>query len=142
MKRIGDGNIPPWPNPLNQDRYSGLFRKAKPSLEPERFYFEARRQLLDGIAVVERWCEKKEPAEPDMDERKARQKKIPPTKRTRPMSLREAARLMGYGASRDAAEKLRAAIDTGAVPCETLTRQQHVFSLDDFPKKRWPHATA
>jgi hypothetical protein len=41
---------------------------------------------------------------------------------------------MGYGDSRDAAEKLRAAIDTKAVRCETLTRQQHVFSLDDFPK--------
>jgi hypothetical protein len=70
------------------------------------------------------------------------QKKIPPAKRTRPMSLREAARFMGYGTSRDAAEKLRAAIDAGAVLCETLTRQQHVFSLDDFPKKQWPQATA
>ena len=56
------------------------------------------------------------------------------------MSLREAARLMGYGKSRDAAEKLRAAINAGAVVCETLTRQQHVFSLDDFPKEKWREA--
>jgi hypothetical protein len=73
-------------------------------------------------------------------ERPGDQKKIPPAKRTRPMSLREAARLMGYGKSRDAAEKLRAAIDVGAVPCETLTRQQHVFSLDFFPQGKWPQA--
>jgi hypothetical protein len=62
-----------------------------------------------------------------------RQSKIPPAKRTRPMSLREAARLMGYENSRDAAEKLRAAIKTGALKYEKLTRQQHVFSIDDFP---------
>ena len=159
MKRAGDGHVPPWPKPLNQDTYSALFRKAKASLEPEQFYFEARRRVLDAIAVVEHWCEEKEPAEPNVTtkkpavglktpppnvdaERKARQKKIPPAKRTRPMSLREAARLMGHGTSRDAAERLRAAINNGAVPCETLTRQQHVFSLDDFPKKQWPQATA
>jgi hypothetical protein len=42
---------------LNQNTYSALFRDAKRSLEPEPLYFEARRRLLDAIAVVERWCE-------------------------------------------------------------------------------------
>ena len=67
-----------------------------------------------------------------------KRRRIPPAKRTKPMTLREAARLMGYGTSRDAAERLRAAIRTGAVHCESLTRQQHIFGLDDFPKDTWP----
>jgi hypothetical protein len=57
MKRIGDGDVPSWPKPLNRDTYSALFKNAKHSLEPERLYFEARRRVLDAIAVVERWCE-------------------------------------------------------------------------------------
>jgi hypothetical protein len=63
--------------------------------------------------------------------------KIPAEKRTRPMTLRAAARLMGYGNSQDAAERLRAAVDAGAVAHEKLTRQQHIFSKDDFPKDVW-----
>jgi hypothetical protein len=59
--------------------------------------------------------------------------KIPPEKRTRVMSLKEAAGLMGYGAGKDGAKRLRAAIDAGSMQHEQLTRQQHVFSRDDFP---------
>jgi len=67
-------------------------------------------------------------------------RKIPASKRTKPMSLKEAARLIGFGKGRDAAERLRAAIDNGTVRYEKLTRQQHIFSLDDFHKDKWPHA--
>jgi hypothetical protein len=72
----------------------------------------------------------------------ASRSRIPPAKRTRPMTLREAARFMGYGSSRDAAERLRAAIAAGSVQCESLTRQQHVFHLDDFPSEKWPNVKA
>ncbi len=41
---------------------------------------------------------------------------------------------MGYGKSRHAVKKLRAAIDAGTLKCETLTRKQHIFDLRDFPK--------
>jgi hypothetical protein len=61
-------------------------------------------------------------------------KKIPPAKRTKPMSFREAARRMGKGSSRDAAEWLSAAVRDGSVACEHISRQLHVFSLDDFPQ--------
>jgi hypothetical protein len=61
---------------------------------------------------------------------------IPPNQRTRPMTLREAARLMGYTERRsekDAVKVLRASITAGMVLCESLTRQQHVFSKKQFP---------
>lgn len=57
LKRIGDGDVPPWPKPLNRDTYSALFKKGVQSVEPERFYFECRRRTLAAIAVVELWCE-------------------------------------------------------------------------------------
>jgi hypothetical protein len=59
---------------------------------------------------------------------------IPPNKRTKPMSFKTAAYFMGKGDSRDAAEWLSAAVRDGSVPCEHLSRQTHVFSLDDFPE--------
>ena len=59
--------------------------------------------------------------------------RIPPQFRTRPLTLKAKAKLMGYGRSRDAAERLRAAIDTKAVSCESLTRRQHVLDRRDFP---------
>ena len=70
---------------------------------------------------------------------------IPPAKRTRPMSLKEAARLMGYTLdgrgravpSKKAAESLRKAMDAGAIAFEELTRKRFVFSRDDFPKESW-----
>jgi hypothetical protein len=70
----------------------------------------------------------------------ASRKKIPPDKRTRPMSLKEAARLMGYKAANNkkAAESLRRAMNIGAIPYEELTRKSFVFSRDDFPKRSWP----
>jgi hypothetical protein len=76
----------------------------------------------------------------------APRKKIPPGKRTRPMSLKEAARRMGYVVdahgkavpSKKAAESLRHAMDDGAVVFEELTRKRFVFSRDDFPKESWP----
>jgi hypothetical protein len=92
-----------------------------------------------------KWCKGLRVTEPEARDQArllAPRTRIPPAKRTRPMTLREAARLMGHGNSRDAAERLRAAINAGAVPCQTLTRQQHVFSLDDFPTANWPQAKA
>jgi hypothetical protein len=54
--------------------------------------------------------------------------------------MNEAAQLMGYTRGRDvrqAVKCLRAAIEVGAVACETLNRQQHVFSKKDFPQEVW-----
>jgi hypothetical protein len=63
-------------------------------------------------------------------------KRIPMGKRTRPMSLGEAAKLMGYrGTSKTAGKKLKAAMDVGSVPFEKKTRQQFIFSRDDFPSE-------
>jgi hypothetical protein len=42
---------------------------------------------------------------------------------------------MGYGDGKDAAERLSAAIDGGAIRCERLTRQRYVFFKSDFPKQ-------
>jgi hypothetical protein len=63
--------------------------------------------------------------------------KIPPECRTVPLSLKQAARLMGYGRRREAQKRLRAAMDTGAVRYERLTRQQYVFDRNDFPAEAW-----
>jgi hypothetical protein len=70
-----------------------------------------------------------------LDEAPARKRRtrIPREHRTRPMSYREAARLMGYGRSKDAAERLIAAVRNGAVAQEPLTRKQHIFDRRDFP---------
>jgi hypothetical protein len=57
MNRIGGSKLPPWPKSLNKDKYAALFRKARSSLKPEQFYFQARRRVLNAIALVERWCE-------------------------------------------------------------------------------------
>ena len=64
-------------------------------------------------------------------------RRIHPSHQTRPMSLREAARHMGYGSSKDAAEKLRAAIESDAVGHQKRTRQQHIFDRRDFPSEVW-----
>jgi len=64
-------------------------------------------------------------------------RKIPPAERTKPMTLQKAAKLMGFGNCKDAAERLRAAIDGDTIRCESLGRQLHVFSKSDFPKTVW-----
>jgi hypothetical protein len=66
-------------------------------------------------------------------------KKIPPRKRTRPMTYREAAHFIGKGDSRDAAEWLSAAVAAEAIACEHITRQTHVFNVDDFPANVLPN---
>jgi hypothetical protein len=48
---------------------------------------------------------------------------------------------MGKGNSKDAAEWLRACIKDGSIPCESLTRQSHVFRRTDFPAAVWPQIT-
>jgi hypothetical protein len=111
----------------------------KPSLGARRTATLAETANMFAASLLQ-WADDIEAEDEEKALRRAdrRRSRIPPAKRTKPMTLREAARLMGYGRSRDAAEKLRAAIRTGAVPCETQTRQQHVFSLDYFPKENWP----
>jgi hypothetical protein len=70
--------------------------------------------------------------------------KIAPEDRTIPMSYRRAAKLMGKGNSKDAAEWLAALVKDGSIPCERLTRQTHVFSKRSFHKDVWhqilPHS--
>jgi hypothetical protein len=87
-----------------------------------------RKKIADSLDTP-LWCDKVKSLAA------TRVPRIRPEYRTRPMTLREAARLMGYGQSKDASERLRAAIKAGAVPCETLTRQQHIFSKKAFPSE-------
>lgn len=62
--------------------------------------------------------------------------------RTKPMTLKQAAKLMGkgtkYGSGKDAAEWLSKSIADGSIPCEQITRQQRVFSKQSFPETVWP----
>jgi hypothetical protein len=58
---------------------------------------------------------------------------IPPAKRTKPMSYRMAASYLGKGRSKDAAEWVSACVADGTLQCVHLSRQNHVFSLDNFP---------
>jgi hypothetical protein len=67
-------------------------------------------------------------------------KKILPERRTRPLTMVEAAKLMGLAKKRgekEAVKCLRAAIKNGVIACETLTRQQHVFDKNEFPRDVW-----
>jgi hypothetical protein len=57
---------------------------------------------------------------------------IPPERRTIPLTLKEAARLMGYEGEK-AAEQLRAAMKAMAVGYKRLTRQRYVFDRAEFP---------
>jgi hypothetical protein len=81
------------------------------------------------IASLDKWV-RDELADVTLEE------KIPPDERTRPLALKEAAKLMGYRGKK-AAEQLKAAIDNRTVKSERLTRQQHVFSKLDFPESVW-----
>jgi hypothetical protein len=69
---------------------------------------------------------------------------IPPEHRTRPMSMAEAAKLMGYTATKDgqkirrikkAVDILRSSIKDGTVAHEALNRKQHIFDRRQFPKE-------
>jgi hypothetical protein len=77
-------------------------------------------------------------AAPGSESNTAKRTKIPPENRTKPLSLKEAARWMGYGRDNKAVKNLRAAMDAGAVDHEKLTRQQHIFSREAFSKEIWP----
>lgn len=64
---------------------------------------------------------------------------IAPEDRTAPMTYRRAAKLMGKGDSKDAAEWLSKSVRDGSIACEQFgSRQSHVFSKHDFPKSVWP----
>lgn len=61
---------------------------------------------------------------------------IPAEDRTRPMTLQEAARLMGLGegiTDKKAAQRLRDYIKDGTILCQSLSRQKHYFRIADFP---------
>jgi len=64
--------------------------------------------------------------------------KIPVEHRTRPMSYRDAAKYMGKGNSKDAAEWMSKCVRDGIVACEEYSRQTHVFDCRDFPEDVWP----
>jgi hypothetical protein len=67
----------------------------------------------------------------------ATRQSIPPDKRTRPMSYRAAAKHLGKGDSKDAAEWVSVAVEVGDLDCEQITRQMHVFNRDQFPIETW-----
>jgi hypothetical protein len=63
---------------------------------------------------------------------------IPCQFRTRPLSLTEAAKLLGYRrnrTNRQAAKILRGTIDVGGLKCEKRGRQQYIFDRRDFPRE-------
>jgi hypothetical protein len=63
--------------------------------------------------------------------------RIAPANRTRVMTLKEAARLMGYSGSK-AHQRLRRAIEDGDVPFERFGRQAYIFDKNSFPIEVWP----
>jgi hypothetical protein len=69
-------------------------------------------------------------------------KQIPPEKRTKPMSYRTAAshigKALGKKGKKHGAEWLKQCINDGTIKCESLTRQTHIFSIDDFPASALP----
>jgi hypothetical protein len=70
--------------------------------------------------------------------RAARQRRVPHTipsdRRSRPMTLAEAAKLMGYrGNRRNIAKRLKQQLEDNGSRFETINRQTYVFDVDDFP---------
>jgi hypothetical protein len=62
----------------------------------------------------------------------AKQNPIPRERRTRPMTLSEAARFMGLSGSKPG-EQLKRQIDAGRAVAHKLSRQSYVFDVNDFP---------
>jgi hypothetical protein len=68
-------------------------------------------------------------------------RRIPPERRTIPLNLARAAKLIGftkYRGDKDGAEILSKSIRDGSIVAEKLNRQSYIFDLRDFPKKSWP----
>jgi hypothetical protein len=61
-----------------------------------------------------------------------RENPIPPERRTKSMTLKRAARLMGIDASKPA-EQLKRQIDAKTTAAHKLTRQSYIFDTADFP---------
>lgn len=60
--------------------------------------------------------------------------RIPLKRQTRPMSLREAGRLMGYkGSPKNVAKRVRRMIDDGSIRVMEENRQTFIFDTKDFP---------
>ena len=90
-----------------------------------RYAFDALRQIAEDGAPLAT------PLNEGKDQR------IPPEERTKPMSYKQAAKLMGKTGGKDAAEWLSASVKDGSYRCEDISRQMHVFSKLDFPKEVW-----
>jgi hypothetical protein len=74
-------------------------------------------------------------------------KRIPAEHRTIPMSLSDAAKLMGYTSNaagerirriKDAVELLSKSIKDGSIRAEKQSRQRYVFDRTDFPEESRP----
>jgi hypothetical protein len=99
------------------------------SLYSVTFDFLERDVFTSSIAAIESILRGQDATDLDDEDTS-----IPPERRTRPLGIAEAARLMGYGGGRKAGEKLRKAMGHGAVQFKKLTRQSYVFDLNDFPQ--------
>jgi hypothetical protein len=69
-------------------------------------------------------------------EQPLKEKRIPPERRTVPMTLKRAAQLLGYTdyhGEKNGAEILSKSIREGTVIAEKLNRQRYVFDRHDFP---------
>jgi hypothetical protein len=128
------GTTPCSPDPENPDRLGGPapWRPIKTVLAP------VDGKLLDNlVAAAERcWLTNRPP------KGKGRRKdKIPPHLRTKPLSIKQAAVLMGYCDAirfgKQGAKRLKAAMQDRAVAFEKLSRQSYVFSKADFPQNVW-----
>jgi hypothetical protein len=76
--------------------------------------------------------------------RKQQPRRIPAEHRTIPMTLKTAAKLMGFVDHRsvkDAVELLSKTIKDGTIVAEKQTRQRYVFNREDFPTESHPEIT-
>jgi site-specific DNA-cytosine methylase len=132
-----------WDKPMEQIRYYYEKLEGRPlhsysgDLEP---YFAVHHSdiRLDQIRAMSS-VELAKILRRDWKRRQRRAKgKIPPDRRTRPLTLREAARLMGFGGNKGGAAQLKRHIEVRALKAKKQSRQAYVFDRTDFPESNWP----
>jgi hypothetical protein len=121
-----------------------------------RYACKAVEVLLDlcAEAAAERMSEDREQASSREEDRPegvsseqgdaedAEESTIPPERRTRPLGVAEAAKLMGYqGSAKARTDRLRGAMKAGAIRSICINRQSYVFDRNDFPKESQPKLT-
>lgn len=91
--------------------------------------------VLKAEAHRKKWMQRFSLLEKAAKEQAGQSAKIPPEHRTKPLTYKRAAELLGRGKSKDAAEWLSKSVADGAYRCEHISRQTHVFDKTQFPSK-------